>query len=278
MVVMLTATKATLKLLPTSKTLQMPQKIKQAPVTSELRPGNEVQWAKPISKNTGAKEPPRTLATPQPSQEISTQNGTERESPGNSSGTWLSIGLGLSFDSYRETNHPDYFASNIRLNSELHYHINDAWELGASAFLTTVPMTKTQPSTLRLLGAELETGYRCYATRKVTVKIFAGGFYRTMLVTDNAFGVKNLAGPELFPRLEYLATKGTLLGLSIKYSPILNNLKFNSSNREISVSLSARHPSGNGLVVKLQYSNLRMEFLPISSSLSSFLITGGYAW
>ena len=149
-----------------------------------------------------------------------------------------------------------------------------------SGFLTAFALAKNQSQTLRILGAHLEGGYGVSLSYRFKLTLLAAGFYRTMLVSNNVFGVTHLGGAGFSPRLDYTASHKIALSLFARFLPVLNAAPITFSNRELALGLSGQYLflSGDTIIGTLEYSGLNFVSSPLESSLSTVLIGFGYTW
>lgn len=159
---------------------------------------------------------------------VSTSGGRKSKS----APTIFMISAGYSTIHYKETGVPD-FDMNV-VTGKIFYLNNfmPHWDVGASVYVTgfTVSASRTDVS-MRFLGANLRFGYSMYFGGS-RLSLLGGWYLTTTFVTNNAFGFKNMAGPQLYPMLTFGLSRHSDFMMYAKYSPVVG-LSF--SDREIAV-------------------------------------------
>lgn len=191
------------------------------------------------------------------------------------------LGLGFSFDSYRETSHPDFSESTVRPRAEIGYRLSEAWRVALAGSMTALAVAHDAPPVLRLLAIDTLASYRLpFRNGSVGVEIHGGWLYRTMFATQSAFGVKDLAGPVIFPTVDIPLSPRAKLLASVRYSPVLDKLSPTLSDRELGarVSLDYRLLSGRTASAALELTSLDYATTYLRSRLTSFSVQVGYQW
>lgn len=137
--------------------------------------------------------------------------------------------LGFSLVSFDETfDAPlDYFA--VTPQFSLQWVLAPPWlVLQASGFIQALPMGSTRSDvSVRFLGADLVLGIALpFGNSGLRLSLLLGGYYKTMLVSPEILGFRNLLGPELYPVLDFTLPRGHTLSVFGKYSPVVGGSGF----------------------------------------------------
>lgn len=188
----------------------------------------------------------------------------------------LFVSMGPSFINYQEQNVPDISLIGLTAKLSLGYLLAPPrWDLAFNTFITALPISQTtvyyDPSTslfsttasastvkvsARFLGINGRVGYSLpFVKAPWKLSLMAGWYFTTMIVTENAFGFKNMAGPQFFPVLSRAFAGGSSLLVYAKYSPIIG-LPF--GNRELAAGAGYVLPLKNGhpMTFNLDYANV----------------------
>ncbi len=196
-------------------------------------------------------------------------------------------GLSLSYISYQEvrTDVPSIDYSAISLTAKINYlHslFSQRWDIGGSVFFTLLPISQTPKTTERFLGVNLRVG--CVLPKieePWRFSILVGWYYVTTFVTSNAFGFKNMMGPQLFPTLRKQLKNGDMALGYIKFSPVSTQLSLlNLANHELAVGVSYLHPLQNlhPLSFSMDLSNFKLEILGVKISSTTVSVGAGYGF
>ncbi len=212
---------------------------------------------------------------------------TERDRAELENGFWKAVkyqvGVGYSSISHSDPAIEAYSqtAMTVKL-SALRPFKDSRWELGANAFFTALPLSKSENITARYLGANLRLGYHLSNTPKSwDIGLYAGVYYTTMLVTENFFGYKDLNGPQLFPVIKKNIGQNQLIAGYFKFSSITSGYSLLSfSNREIAggVSYAWNTNSSHPVSLSLDIADLRIYLLeePYHTQSTSLGISVGF--
>jgi hypothetical protein len=151
----------------------------------------------------------------------------------------LRWGLGLGVSVFANEERGQFFNMTALVpKAGARYRLSDAFSLGASAFLSTIPLARTDSSiTVNYLGANLRLDYRVPFRLGPLILGLAGGLsYGRMFVSGGDFGYGNLLYPQIFPSASWPASFGTVSGY-VKYVPMNGGL-FTTDNRELAFGLS----------------------------------------
>ena len=162
---------------------------------------------------------------------------------------FFQFGMNNSVISYDETGVDSYSSVSLTGKSSYSYLIFPPdWDFGTSLYYTLLPITKTGNNAVRFLGVNLRFGYVVpFVTEPWRLSVLGGMYYTTMFVTNDRFGFKNLAGPQLFPALKRTFRGGKAIVSYLKFSPISNGLSLLSlSNRELALGGAYLYPLKNG--------------------------------
>ncbi|MBC7691550.1 MAG: hypothetical protein H7222_07250 [Methylotenera sp.] len=189
--------------------------------------------------------------------------------------TFISPSVLLTRFRHSETNVSVYESTAVTLKASFnHTLVPERWDLGVTSFFTAFQLSK--PSEVQLLksrtvltdvsvryfGLNIRAGYVLpKLVESCRFVIYGGGYYTTMIVSQNQFGFTNLSGPQIYPSLRKSFQKGDTLGAYLKYSPVSNRfVVLNFSNREIAAGLAYtfrdRILNGMPLSASFDYSNI----------------------
>ena len=151
------------------------------------------------------------------------------------------VGLGLTSNSYASTLVSDVAQTAVTLKASWSYLlVPPRWDLGVSGYLTALALMKSRSEAATFLGLNLRMGYLLPPFRSPWRGSLYGGFYyTTMFVKDDAFGYRNIIGPQIYPSVKRLFSNGNHLAGYLKFSPVASNFQLLSlSNREIAFGFS----------------------------------------
>ncbi len=194
-----------------------------------------------------------------------------------------SIGLGLTSISYNEEGVAPYSSLALTAKGSVRYVlVPSKWDLGLSGYLTAIQLSKTPDVGVRFFGLNARAAYVLTPdTTPWRVSIAGGLYYLTMMVEGNAFGFKNLGGPQIYPEARWTFENGNALSLYAKYSPVANNFSLTSlSNREIATGIAFIHPLENGHSVSatFDYSNVELDINDVTISSHTLTFGIGYGF
>lgn len=185
--------------------------------------------------------------------------------------------------SYVETGKSAFSQIGLTYRTTFDYSFGSkGWMAGFLGYYTLLALSSNQTGiAARYLGLNLRAGYQLGFVKDPWVLTLLGGYYyTTMSVTNDAFGYRNLGGPQLYPVLSRAVGPRDRLSLSLKYSPIFNRLSLLSlENREIAAGLTWSHGFANGhkLITSVNYADLALNFGGVDIRASSISIGLGYA-
>jgi hypothetical protein len=136
---------------------------------------------------------------------------------------WIfSAGAGFTLLEYADTRIEDYTAVVTTVKAGVtRLFRRTPWSAGANFYLTAFPITKNQDVTARFFGANARVGYTItQQASKWRGVIMGGAYYTTMFVENDAFGFRNMGGPQLFPTLQWDSGGGHMIQAYAKYSPV----------------------------------------------------------
>jgi hypothetical protein len=197
--------------------------------------------------------------------------------------THFSGGIGVTLIAFSETATPDY--GSISLTGKLTYAhslFSPHWDVAVTGFMTLLPITDNSPEVARFVGLNFRAGYAFPQIQEPwRLSLLGGVYYTTMWVTHNAFGFRNLAGPQLFPTIRRALKHGQTISGYLKYSPINDGLHVLAlSNRELAGGLAFALPLGNGhpFAVTFDAANLALSFGGVTISSTTFTLGAGYGF
>ena len=190
-------------------------------------------------------------------------------------------GLGVSSITAKETAIPNYSTIALTAKMSINYLlIPRKVDLRVSFFLTALQLTKNEEITARYLGVNARVGYILpFVELPWAVSLYGGWYYTTTFVQANAFGYKNLSGPQIYPSVVRAFPNGDALAWYFKFSPVAGSLKLLSmSDREIASGLAYIHPLKNGHVLSgsFDYSDIQLIFNGINSQTDSLTLGASY--
>lgn len=189
--------------------------------------------------------------------------------------------LGLDFDRYAESTQSDYTATQIRVAMRAGYRVSDRLEAIGEGSLTTFALAKSADQTARNLGLSGRASYAVSSpSAPVRLLVSGGAFFRGMMVTGSAFGIRNASGPLLFPELEWVLTEKQVLRLGARYSPLFGAFSSLGGNHELAAGArwSYSLSSNRAVTVAGEYRELQVTSSGASGKLGSFSIAGGLTW
>lgn len=190
--------------------------------------------------------------------------------------SWYFVpGIGITdikLDDSRITN--TYTSKAVTVKATYRYLISPPkWDIGGTVYFTAVPFSQsdvtfgfgnnTQTANARFLGVNFRIGYKLPLGEPWGLSILAGTYFITMMTsndspntTTDAFGVQNVAGPQIFPVLRRSFEGGSSMHLYGKFSPVSDQLSISFSNREIAGGIG--YSFGNDITATFDYSNLNI--------------------
>lgn len=192
--------------------------------------------------------------------------------------------LGYTNLAYSETDIESYSMHGLTAKLGVQYLLAPpAWDLGFSAYGTVTPLSDNQADVdARFFGVNLRVGYSLpFVPEPWKVSLMAGSYYTTMLVTDRAFGFKNMAGPQVFPVVRRAFAGGSSVSSYFKFSPIMNGLSILAfDHREIAGGLGYVRPLKNGhpLIFGLDAADLKLALGEVTIHSRSLSFSVGYGF
>jgi hypothetical protein len=180
---------------------------------------------------------------------------------------FINPGLNLTTIQYKETGTSDYNSISLTGKFSITYLLRPPkWDLGMSAYLTLIPVTKSRKETARFFGYNLRAGYTFPKINKPwKFTLYGGIYYTTMFVNPAAFGFKNMSGIQIFPTLRKTLKNDSAISGYFKYSPISQNFGLLSlDNRELALGLAYTRPmpgEGKTLNFSFDLSNIAMKLI-----------------
>ena len=191
--------------------------------------------------------------------------------------------LGFSVLSYAETFHQDL--SQIIATTKFSYQYllrPPTWDIAANIYYTAIPISSNQPGiTARFLGINGRIGFKVPQLKSpYSLTLMMGIYYTTMSVTNDAFGFRNLMGPQIFPVFTYKFPSLKVLTTYLKYSPVGQGFNITSlGNREIAAGFSHTWPNGpHPITGSIDIANLSILVQGSQISSTSYSFSGGYGF
>lgn len=176
----------------------------------------------------------------------------------------FSISVGPSLIYYNQSYYSSFQAWMATLKIGYLNKHSERIDFGISSFANLYPLTKSsQNVTVRYFGLNLRAGYRIISKAGWIVRLMTGAYYLRTFVTGSDFGIKEMAGPQVFPMIAHILGNGHSVYAYGKYSPMFYGLGFQPmGNRELAAGTGYRMPlTGNNkaLVFSFDYSNIHIE-------------------
>lgn len=164
----------------------------------------------------------------------------------------LSLGLLYTIISYQEAGLPDLNETALTLKAGVSRSLSRSWEGTLGGYFTALPIKNDQSTAARFAGANLRVGFTPSPTARTKLTIFGGAYYTTMFVSGDAFGFKNMSGPQIYPVLTHELSSQTQLSTYFKYSPVSKSFsEFSLGNREIAGGLAVTWKKQNSKTISL---------------------------
>jgi len=181
----------------------------------------------------------------------------------------ISPSLGVTSLSYSETLEKDYSALLLTGKVSAGYRFSEKWDTAANTYFTILPVTASDKSSvIRFLGINFRLGYQIALSKTAYLDIMPGWYLTTTFTTSNAFGFKNMNGPQIFPVLKYKL--GTNIGAYnyFKYSPVMYGFGMPTfKSKEIATGFGIIIPSskigGWPLSIAIDYAKLDINFFDL---------------
>lgn len=164
----------------------------------------------------------------------------------------------------------------------------ERWAYAGSGYFTLTQLSKSrEDASARFLGLNARVGYYFPGLGDAwTLSLWGGAYYATMQVTtsdpDLIFGFKNQRGPQAFVVLK--RTLGSKLFASgyLKLSPIMASVTdlsiSDSSEKAAGLSMGWKLPSGNMVILGLDFAVLNLKIQEIALQSGSTSIGLGYSF
>lgn len=201
----------------------------------------------------------------------------------------FSPGMNFSFLNYSETGVGVFSEKAITTKAAIVYFFPPSMDVGASFYFTTVPVGSSMSgTTARFLGVNARVGYVLpFVKEPWRVSLLGGVYYTTMFVSNDQFGFRNMAGPQIFPAARVKINKTDIISGYFKFSPVASGFQFSSlANREMAIGFAYVHALKNSqsFSVTLDISTLDLVLTSsvvnktINISSTSISIGGGYGF
>ncbi len=137
--------------------------------------------------------------------------------------------------SYIQTDVADFSELGLTTKISADYAwVPNRWNLSGNVFYTALPISSNLPGIkLRALGWNLRVGYFFQPgflglDQRWKIGLQTGVYYSTTFVTNDAFGHKDLAGPQIYPSISRGFSNGSDITAYFKFSPISQRLSLKS--------------------------------------------------
>lgn len=211
------------------------------------------------------------------------------KSPGSGKRLSLFPSIGVTLVNYAETDVNTFQETAMTAKASLRYLlVPPNWDFAITAFGTVANLHSSDPDLrAKFLGINFRIGYMTPWLREPwRFGIMVGTYYTTMFVTDNAFGIKDLMGPQVFPTLRHTLRNGDSISAYIKYSPVAQSFSLLTlSNREAAFgsAWTSIMKNGHPFSASADFSNLYMTLNDavrgdVKVNFSTFSFSLGYGF
>jgi hypothetical protein len=199
-------------------------------------------------------------------------------------------GLGVSHWSYSENSAGQaelsgYSLTGLDVSVLLRFILSSRFYLNADGSMTALALADNATDTTgRFYSAEGQLGYVAVNGKRVLLQVLAGWYYRTITSSNDVFGVANLMGSQLYPRLVFRFNSKNSLAFYARYSPLWDGFKpMALTNREIGVGVEwfRQVSSTNNISLRLDFQSLHLKHKLAEIGTiddSNFGLTLGYYW
>jgi hypothetical protein len=198
-----------------------------------------------------------------------------------SKGWYVLPGMGITFDSYRETGKADFSETMMTARIAGTYALDANWDAEAIMTMTAFPISSNVPAvTARFTSVNLRLGYAIpFISAPWRLSLLGGLYYTTMSVTDNAFGYQNLFYPQFLPSLSYSVDSRDIIRAYVKYVPTSTGFSiYNSTEREAGAGIAFEHRVGvHPISLSLEWADVRY-FPDGSNTMENTATTVGLAY
>lgn|GEM_PF-2905708 len=173
----------------------------------------------------------------------------------------LDFGASLTRLNYAETRSSRLELFQVTPKAGVTIPFNASWSLTLGGYFNLIPVgTVTDEGTLQFLGLNLRVGYRIpLPWERLTVQLFAGAYYITTFYPGDLMGFKDLAGPQIYPAVNWRISGDWSAFAYGKFSPVQASWSQlpDFSNNELSTGLGLRWKTHS---VHLDYSRIHVNF------------------
>ena len=211
-----------------------------------------------------------------PEYESSSEGSNELPSLGDSWG----VALGVTSSTFSQTGLSDL--SEVALTPKVSYQhpLNNHWDIGGNLFLAVPIFTNLNGINAYFFGANVRAGYSIpFIPKPWTLSLAGGGYFTTMFTNGQAFGYRNMFGPQIFPVLRRSLGEKDMLGTYFKYSPVSQGgAAFSFASHELATGISFTRllPKRRSVSLTLDYSKISVDVYPNTATNSAF--TGSVAY
>lgn len=191
--------------------------------------------------------------------------------------------IGPTYLSYTQTDIPSASGLAVTAKVSLIYSfLPSRWDIGASAFISALPLKGGLPdTTIRFLGVNLRGGYALpFLPEPWRLSLLVGAYYTTTFVTGNAYGFKNMAGPQIFPSIRRRLGNGGAISGYVKFSPVSDRFNFlELSSREIATGATWSIPmsGGKAFTLSVDLANIQIQSAQTVIKTTSASLSAGLA-
>ncbi len=211
---------------------------------------------------------------PQPQPRLEKQEGTRT--------IQFSFHVGLGQDLYEETNHPDYFASQLHVDVAARRSLIGNLTFQFSAAFSALAISKSTEETARFIVAHPEVAYSLSErSSDQRLELGLGLRYRTMFVDADTFGLRNVTGLSVSVSGETKVSSKVTLRAMLFGAPTLETSPFSFANRELGATLEWHYKSteeSSALSVIAGFFHLAHQRGGVRSSTRQIQLGVGLAW
>ena len=156
----------------------------------------------------------------------------------------FSAGANFSYIKYTDTRISDVSEIALTVKGGYTRRFSPRWDTGISFYMTALPLTSSggtaTVSSARFLGINFRIGYKLNKKRSPwSWYLLAGYYYTTMMVSNDAFGFRNMQGPQLFPVVRKQNSNGSSITSYLKFSPVSQRFSLRQvSDNEIAIGFA----------------------------------------
>ncbi len=173
----------------------------------------------------------------------------------------LDVGASLTRLDYVETRSSRLDLLHVTPKVGLTAPLGEKWALSVGGYFNLLPVgSGAGEGALQVLGLNLRAGYRLpLPWERLTVQVFGGVYYITTFYPGDLMGFKDLAGPQIYPALNWRISGDWSIYAYGKYSPVQAGFDQapDFANNELSAGMGLRWKTHS---VQFDYSQIHVDF------------------